>query len=149
MVLLIPMISLLGFISETNRSAEGNPAEPLACDGCTLSHQTVGTTTFAVTDLWGLNSEDGQCAGAAGNCTPVAPCEIGAYVVQVTGAGTLQWREDPPGTAFEGKIKVTGDNSRPYGDAANVEDWDCGEGLHQLYFPNDLAGAGPVCTPCE
>jgi hypothetical protein len=121
---------------------------PAGCDQCKKSHQTIGSTAFVVTVTWGANSKNGKCVGTSGSCTEVSPCEFGAYEVLVTGTGAVQWRE-PGSLEWEAEIAVDGDVSRKYGDAADPEDYWCGDGFHQVAFPDDSAAGGPVCTECE
>jgi len=117
------------------------------CDGCELSHQTVGTTNFVVTVNWaGGGSTPGVCDPVT--CGTI-PCYFGRYQVIVTGTGAVQWRKDPPASGFEGEVAVAGVVKRKYGSAAFPIEYECGSGLHQAYFPDDLAGGGPVCTACE
>ena len=151
--LVVLLLPLMAWSAYEGPSSSGEPVAvkiPADCDQCKKSHQTIGVTNFVVTVTWGANSKDGKCVGTAGNCSEVAPCEFGAYEVFVTGSGPIKWRKKAPSIEWEEEIEVDGGTvSKRYGNAADPQDYWCGDGYHQVSFPDDLAAGGPVCTECE
>lgn len=131
---------------------------PMGCEaGCQLSQQTVGVTAIVVTATWGAGSTPGTCVPYPppnqSYCHSTMGCEFGAYQVTVTGTGTLQWR-DPSTGQFGKKLHLGNPDGGPgklstqYGDAANPTPKECGGGTIDVYFPDDLAGGGALCTSC-
>lgn len=122
-------------------------------DGCKLSHQTIGATSFVVTVVWGPggNSTPGICnpiPESPGHCDIALNCFFGAYSVTATGNGLAKWRNPTTGQ-WESKQLINGAVTKKFGDAANPKEIMCGNGETQVYLPDDLAGGGPLCTQCN
>lgn len=111
----------------------------------------MGQTSFVVVVTWGAGSQSGLCVPnpeIPDICHVAARCRFGAYSVKVTGQGIIQWR-DPVTGAFGRQIKLDGEAKTYYGNAAVPVEKQCGDGSVGVYFPDDLAGGGPVCTACN
>lgn len=132
-------------------AAETSSPTSIGCaDGCKLSHEILGSTTnFTVSVIWGAGSSPGICVPNQqfpAICEIEAPCMFGAYTVVVEGNGPIQWRQDSG--QFGDTKDLMGTEKGVYGDAANPTERPCGSGVIQVYFPDDLAGGGPLCTGC-
>lgn len=130
----------------------GHNTDPAACNGCKLSVQIIGTTTFDVQVIWLAGSENGACelhpAPTIPTCYAFKKCEFGQFMVVVTGNGRMRWKGEEAGE-WEPQFEVQGTAKRIYGNAAAPVEVACGGGYGAVSFPGDSAGAAAVCTECN
>lgn len=128
------------------------PAEPEVhsspgCSGCLLTHFPTNTTCGCIVSIsWGVGSTAGVCPT---NCSTSSECNIGAFVVTVTGEcwielmGFLGW-----GT----KQHLNGSVDVGYGSASDPFKLACGHTVSYVRFPDcgtPPAEGGIKCTACQ